>query len=638
MVPSFVLDQKVDIRHTMSKPKKGSLERMESPALRAVFLAAVVLVVLTFAAYAPVRNHGPVSFDDPAYVTTNPAVLAGLTADSIRWAFLETHSNNWHPLTWISHMLDVELFGDQWGKHHLVSVGLHAAAGVGFLVFAWLATRALWPAVAVAAAFLLHPVHVESVAWLSERKDTLSALFFALLLLAWLWYASKPGTARYLLALALFACGLMTKPVLVTVPFVLLLIDLWPLDRMRSGKAPLWRRLVLEKVPFFALVVGSIAMTLRAQHAVVQSLDVFPLTDRLANAAVSIPRYLSVLLWPHDLAVFYRFEPPSLAMAIPAAVLVVVIAAAAWRVRHREPWWLVGWLWFVGMLVPMIGIVQVGLQGHADRYTYLPSVGLSLALFWGSWKWLSEGAVGLKQRALAPRVAVLALLFIVGVMSVLTWRQAQTWRDDLSLYTRAAEARGGSFWAFYNLGLTQKNHGQRQAAIESFEKALVFRPDDAEAMGNLAVLLAESGRQGEALPLFEEAARLRPGQLQAIHDLSGALLEAGEIERARQVIDEFFSRNPAKEDGELLYRLGTVLVELGELERAEVTLRRAVAARVGHAPSWNALGVVIMQQSPSPSRATEALMHFRKASQIDPSYAEAAANRAALERQLAASG
>src|SRR5262245_25053742 len=341
-----------------------------------VLLAGLGLCAAVLAVYADVRTHGFENFDTPVYLTGNRMVLAGYTLAGVRWAFTTFATGNWHPLTWLSLMDDVTWFGLDPAAHHLASVALHAATSALLLAFLWRATGRLWPSLLAAALFALHPMHVEPVAWTAQRKDVLSTLFLVLTLLAYLHYVERPGRARLALVLGCFALGLLAKPMLVSVPFLLLALDDWPLAR--SGA----RRLVIEKAPFFALAAATAAVTLVAQHSAgaVGDLERFPVGLRFANAAVSVLVYLRKTAWPSDPAVFYP-HPGSIPVWqwLGACVVLAAATAAAWHERARRPWLLVGWLWFGVALVPVIGIVQVGRQGLADRYSYVPHIGLFVA-------------------------------------------------------------------------------------------------------------------------------------------------------------------------------------------------------------------------------------------------------------------
>ena len=428
-------------------------------------LLAAVLIL-----YGRVTGHAFINLDDDEYITQNSRVLDGLTWQGVRWAFTTTSCGNWHPLTWLSHMLDAELYGDRPGGHHLTSVLLHALnAALLFLALLRL-TQDLWPSAAVAAFFAVHPLRVESVAWAAERKDVLSGLFFLLTLLAYADYARRRTRGRYSLVFASLALGLMAKPMAVTAPFVLLLLDVWPLGRLRlvrgpqQGK-PLAGPAFLEKLPLVALSAASCTVTLLAQRrgGAVSSLREVPFGARIANAAVSYFSYLRKMFWPHDLAVFYPHPAvvstgTSAATAVALSLLLLVVSILSLRAVRRRPYVLVGWLWYVGTLLPVIGLVQVGRQSMADRYTYVPMIGVLLVLAWGARDLVGRHP---RMRALVVGAGAVAL---AGSMAA-TWAQLGYWRDGIVLYQRALEVTTGDSVIHTNLGATLADRGRYREAI-----------------------------------------------------------------------------------------------------------------------------------------------------------------------------
>ncbi|MGH9361727.1 MAG: tetratricopeptide repeat protein, partial [Thermoanaerobaculia bacterium] len=371
----------------LPRPRQGAVRPLAWTARLRSLSPPLGLALLTVLVFAPVVRHDFVSLDDPAYVTGNAQVRRGLTAEGFRWAWGNEVAGNWHPLTMLSHMLDAELHGLDPGGHHLTSLLLHAANAVLLFVLLRRLTGAAGRSAAVAALFAVHPLHVESVAWIAERKDVLSAFFFFLALLAWSGYARRPSSWRYLLALLAFALGLLAKPMVVTLPLVLLLLDVWPLGRLPLAAAAERRRalgpLLREKLPFVLLALGAAAVALVTQREAMSPLAALSLGRRIANALLAYAAYLSDTVWPRGLAVFYPLPGalPAWRVAL-AAVLLAALTALALARLHRSPWLAVGWLWFVGMLLPVIGLLQVGSQARADRYTYLPSIGLFVALVW----------------------------------------------------------------------------------------------------------------------------------------------------------------------------------------------------------------------------------------------------------------
>jgi hypothetical protein len=541
-------------------------------------LVVLVLAALTVAVYAPVGRFDFVQLDDPAYVTENPHVLGGLTLDGLAWAFTTGHAANWHPVTWLSHMLDVQLFGVDAGAHHLTSLALHAANTLLLFGLLALLTGALWRSALVAALFAVHPLHVESVAWVAERKDVLSAFFLLLTLWAYAGFVRSVGPAAtaagetagrsrrvyYALMLVAFALGLMAKPMLVTLPFVLLLLDVWPLERLNAawrgerrleanagsprrpatgsskaggttrrskdrpaeagtlGSVALLKTawpLVREKLPLFVMAAASSIVTLVVQQrgGAVTPFEVYPFSLRLQNAVVSIAAYLRDAVWPVGLTVLYPFPAavPADQVAISLAVL-AVISLVAYRLARREPYLLVGWLWYLGTLVPVAGLVQVGVQARADRYTYVPLIGIFIMVAWGL------GAIVGRHPRLRMVVSAAAIGAIVGC-AVTARAQASYWTDSVALWTRATMVtlHVDEFEAHMSLGTTLGNQGRVDEAREHFAEAARLRPESDAAHCSLGIALARSGRLRDAARELNEALRLHPGNQAARRALDG---------------------------------------------------------------------------------------------------------------------
>ena len=509
-------------------PERPEAARASAPHVRAVWLA-LGLVAAVSVAYWPVRRFGFVRFDDPLYVTENPHVLGGMTWNAVRWSFGAGYAANWHPLTWMSHMLDVQLFGVDPGAHHLMNVVLHAVTTV--LLFAVLLrmTGAIWPSGLVAALFGLHPIHVESVAWIAERKDVLSALFWMLTLWAYTGYARQPSRRRYGWVTLFFALGLMAKPMVVTLPFVLLLLDVWPLQRLdwHSARTSL-RPLLLEKAPLFALSAASSAITFLAQRegGTVASSVRLPLPDRLGNATIAYVTYIQKALWPAHLAAYYpypRVIPASL-VAISTLVLVVATAAAV-RIGAHRPYVLVGWLWYLGTLIPTIGLVQVGTQSMADRYSYLPLIGLFIVVAWG----LRDITEGHSKRRVTAAVAMSALLVLCIAA---TRRQVRHWENSQALWTHAIAVTTDNYAAHTYLGNALATAGDVDGAIAQYVEALRIRPDFPEAHNNIGPALASQGKTDAAISHFIAAIRLRPNYADAHNNLGVTLASQGKLDEA----------------------------------------------------------------------------------------------------------
>jgi len=520
----------------------------------------LVLALGTLFLYWPVAHHEFVALDDNLYVTANPQVQAGLSWAGVKWAFQNTMASNWHPLTWLSHMLDWQMFGPNPAGPHLVNVGFHIANVL--LLFAWLngATGAGWRSAGVAALFAWHPLHVESVAWVAERKDVLSAFFWLLALLAYTRYArgrdewrvtsdqpaGPPATCHpsllYLLVLFLFACGLMSKPMVVTLPFVLLLADFWPLGRMAKAEFGMrnFKVLVVEKIPFLALAAAAGSVNFIAQKAggATWSADALPLPIRLANALVSYVRYLSKTFWPADLAVIYPYQKhwPLWLVFTAAALLGFWSVTVVWRAR-QNPFLFFGWFYFVGTLVPAIGLVQVGPQAMADRYMYLPSIGLFVLLVWGVDALLAKQPRRKEIAALAGTAALSACLIIASL-------QLQYWQNSVKLFLHAVETTTDNYTADAYLGGALDNAGLADAALPFYAESVRLAPMFAISQWDLGMALLRKGRAGEAAEHLAVASRLTPGDA-VIHCYYGkALAAAGKPDAAKAQFTEALRLKP----------------------------------------------------------------------------------------------
>jgi len=483
----------------------GASTRGPSRSLRVPATVALVLVVAVLAVFRDVSGFSFLNYDDDTYITKNHLVSGGLSPQSARWAFQSFAVANWHPLTWISHQLDVSLFGMDAGRHHLTSVALHAA-GTALLFLALRAlTGALWPAALVAALFGVHPLHVESVIWLSERKDLLCGLFWVLALAAHARYARRPGLARFLPVLAATALALLAKPMAVTLPFTLLLLDWWPLGRLGRPEDPQrWatlRRLLLEKLPLLVLVLLSCAATLHAQQAggAVKTLEGFPFGLRVEVALLASAHYLRAAVLPLNLAVAYPYPAAPAALAVAgAAAFLCAASLLALRQAGRRPYLLCGWLWYLGTLGPVIGLVQVGVQPWADRYTYLPLVGIFVAAAWTAADAARRGVSG---RAVLAATSAAAL----AALGVAAHAQASHWRDSVTLFERAVAVTTDNYVARYNLAAALLALNRNEEAVAQYREAVRLRPRLAEARNGLAFALAGAGKAGEAVEQYRLA-------------------------------------------------------------------------------------------------------------------------------------
>ena len=508
----------------MLTPRKAFIERVlrTQPHL----LISLLLIAATLVVFWQVTGHGLLAYDDDVYITDNLCVQDGLTRDAIQWAFVTRLNANWHPLTWISHMVDYELYELDPLGHHLTSLLLHMANVVFLFLVLRRMTKSLWKSGFVAALFAIHPLHVESVAWVSERKDVLSTLFWIFTMWAYIRYTERPILSRQLLVVAVFALGLMAKPMLVTLPFVLLLLDYWPLRRLKQAGAKARDLalsafdLVWEKIPLFALAVASSIVTYQAQQTggTVAAFDKLPFSVRAANALVAYVGYIGKMIWPRGLCALYPHREGGLPewQVIGAGLLLVCVTVFVILMGRRRPYLAVGWLWYVGTLVPVIGLVQVGEQAMADRYTYVPLIGLFIMIAWGIPDVLGRGdaetrrrgdvavpAEGFRDRVVLPAVAAA----VIGAFMVCSWIQVGYWQDDLSLFRHATEVTKDNYIAHANVGTALASRGRTEQASEEFREAIRIQPDAPKPHYNLAVMLYQMGEYSEAwkeLHLCEE--------------------------------------------------------------------------------------------------------------------------------------
>lgn len=585
---------------------------------------AVGLCLATLVVYAPVLGHGFVLWDDPEYVTANAMVLRGVTLDGLRWVFTEAHAANWHPLTWLSHMLDVEVFGTRAGRHHAVSLLLHVANA---LVLWWVlgaATRRPYRAGVVAGLFALHPLNVESVAWVAERKNLLCTLFWLLALLAWGRYAKAPSWRTYAAALTLAACALMAKPMAVTLPLTLLLVDAWPLARLRGHGL----RRVVETLPFFGLAGATAALTLWAQHAggATETSQLVALPLRLANACVTPVVYLLDAVWPTGLAVFYPH--PDLGAGTPWAAwqvvgsgaFLAVVTVAALRSRRGDL--VAGWLWYLVTLIPVLGLVQVGEQARADRYTYVPLIGVWVAVVWGAGD-LAE-RVG---RGWARAVPIASVVVLLGVCAILSRAQLAHWRDSERLFSRAI-AVGSETSAMHNsLGSALAAQGRWPEALAHHERAVVLLASDWRAQYNLANALRQVGQGERAVDHYREALRFRPDDPAIHNNLGGTLHALGRLDEAEAHYREALRLDP--DAVTTMNNLGAVLNRSRRPAEAQQVLRRAARLAPGNAAVHENLGDALRLQG----NLDGALRHYRRALRASP---DDASLREALEATRAA--
>ena len=611
-----------------------------------LFLAAIVWLV-----FGQTLGHEFVTYDDDFYVYENPEVARGLSLQGIVWAFTHVHCSNWHPLTWVSHMLDCQLYGLNAGGHHLTNVLLHTATVILLFLVLRRMTGFLWRSAFVAGVFAIHPLRVESVAWVAERKDVLSGLFFMLTLWAYTRYVAsgqpspgfgtagkwqvtrgdstpspvpRPPSLFYCLVLLFFALGLLCKPMLVTLPFVLLLLDYWPLGRLSDVKWQVTRfripvpqlstlnQLLLEKLPLLGLALASSVVTIVAQHEALQSFEQLSLPVRLGNALISYVAYLGQMFWPRGLAVLYPFTARDIGFlaVVLSLVLLVGISAGAIVLRRRCPCFLTGWLWYLIMLTPVIGIVQVGFQARADRYTYLPQIGLYLLLTWAA----AELCVGWRHH----RVVLGGLATVILAALIFCARtQVAYWRNSELLWTHTLACTSGNFIAHNNLGNVLLQKGQVDDAMIHFQKALQINPDYADAHINLGNTLLQKGRVDDAIAHCQTALQINPRLAGAHNNLGNALLKKGSVDEAIAHYQKALQIKP--DFAEARINLGNAFFQKGQVNEAMVQYQTALQIKPDSPDAHYNLGNALLKKD----RVDEAITQYQQALQIMPGNAKA---------------
>ena len=598
----------------------------------------LLLALAVWAVFGQTLHHEFVNYDDGDYVYENSTVTQGFNLSGIAWAFTHAHGGNWHPLTTLSHMLDCQLYGLKPGGHHLTNVLLQAATAIWLFLVLRNLTGAFWPSAFVAAVFAIHPLRVESVAWVSERKDVLSGLFFMLTIGAYARYARQAGgwsrksqagkvahlpslvsglrSPAYWLALLLFTLGLMSKPMLVTVPFVLLLLDYWPLQRIipegQFATRDLRRlgRLFLEKAPFLLLAAADCVATILAQGSAIAPVEKLSLLARIGNALVAYAVYLGQAFYPAGLAVFYPHLGKHLTgwAAGLCGVVLIIITVGVLRWQRQKPYLLVGWLWYLGMLLPVIGLMQVGTQARADRYTYLPHIGLYIVIAWGladlcgTWR---------DRRVLLPTAAVLTLT----VLLVLARVQTTYWRDSVSLWSHALACTPENRLVHSNLGDALSHQGKLTEAIQHYERALQLQPDEFEIHNDLGVTLRKQGKLTEAMQHYERALQLKPDYAEAHNNFGNALAAQGKFTEAMAHFERALQLKP--DYAEAHNNLGLALSTQGKLIEAIPHFERALQLNPTDAATHNNWGLALHKHGKMP----EAIPHFEQALQLNPNLA-----------------
>ena len=573
-------------------------------------IVSLFLVLIILSVYWQVARLHFVSIDDPVYVTNNIHVNTGLTIDNIKWAFTTPHSANWHPLTWISHSLDCEIFGMNPMGHHLVNLLLHIVNTLLLFVFLRKTTGCIWRSGFVAALFAMHPLHVESIAWISERKDVLSTLFLMLTLLSYTHYVKSPCIKRYLLVMWMFALGLMSKPMLVSVPILLLMMDYWPLNR----KSRFWI-LVREKLPLFALAVASCIVTYLVQQSggAVRSLDQYGSGVRIANTFVAYIGYIVKMIWPMNLSALYPHPGNALPIwqVIVCAMLLIGTTYLAIRISRNHQYVGVGWLWYVVTLVPVIGLVQVGQQAMADRYTYIPLIGLFVIIAWG--------IPDLLARFRFTRQAILAVpaAFIIIALSGCTWIQIGYWKNGMTLYEHALEATSGHPMVHFVLADALFDKGEVSQAIKHFKKAIEIQPNLAEAHNGLGFVYAKQGKADAAIAEFAKALKIKPNLASAHCNLGFVFIARGETDKAISHLSKAVEIDPS--NVEAYCNLASALGQHGDYDKAIDHYNKALEINPDMAQAHSGLGMMLLLQDDTRG----AMDHLSEALKIDPNQAEA---------------
>jgi len=599
---------------TVNKNQKGTALHIRPGVLVCLFL-----VIITLTVYQQVRNHEFVNYDDGIYVTSNLEVQSGLTAANIRWALTDFHSGNWHPLTWLSHMLDIELYGMRAGRHHLNNVLLHIINTLLLFLVLSKMTGDLGPSSFVAALFALHPIQVESVAWVAERKNVLSTFLWMLTMWSYVRYLEQPEIKRYLLVILVFVFGLMSKPMLVTLPFVLLLLDFWPLGRFQFGRFdnivgnlqqnPKIIRPVLEKIPLIVFAAASGIVTLYVER--VHSFDSFPLQRRIANALVSYTRYIGKMIWPDNLACFYPYPNLFPAWKIAGAgLLLVFISFLAFKSARRHPYFLVGWLWYLGTLVPVIGLIQVGPQAMADRYAYVPLVGLFIVIAWG----VPRITAGWRHK----RVLLAASAGIVlAALIACTWFQIGRWQNSIILFESALKVTDDNWLAHYNLGVALTEAENYDQAIFHYKKVIDIKPGIQKVNYNIANVFAKKNNFDQAVVYNRKELQISPEDPNVHNNLANVFFAQGKLDEAVLHYTKALQINPEYADAH--YNIGSLLMIKGQLKEALMHLAEAIKINPGYAEAYHQIGFILAQQG----KLQGARKFLEMAIRIDPDNIEA---------------
>jgi tetratricopeptide (TPR) repeat protein len=593
-----------------------------------VLLISLFLIVATLAVFWQVRNHEFINLDDNVYITDNRPIQDGLRLEGVIWTFTTIHAGHWHPLTWLSHMLDCELYGLNPGGHHLTNLAFHIANTLLLFLVLKQMTGRVWISGFVAALFALHPLRVESVAWVAERKDVLSTFFWVLTIWAYVRYVERPRLHRYLLVLLCFALGLSSKPMFVTLPFILLLLDYWPLSRFQFGQATVSDEphrsmdtrdqktsslhLVEEKAPLFLLsaVLSIITVFAQQKGGAVGSLESYSLQSRIANALISYVSYIEKMIWPHHLAVFYPYpEAFPIWKVVGSGLLLIGVSVLVIRAARKLPSLAVGWFWYLGTLVPVIGLVQVGMQAMADRFTYIPLIGLFIMISYS----IPNLPAGWSTRKI---ILCLFAGLLILILMILTTLQVKHWQNDITLFEHSLKVTANNYLSHNNLGVALYRQGKNQGAIGHFTEALKIKPDYGEAHNNLGAALERQGATRKALDHYAEALRIKPDNAKVLNNLGTFFLRQGESQEAMVHFTEALRIEP--DYAEVHYNLGALLLRQGKSQEAVVHFTEALRNKRDYVEAHNSLGIVLERLG----RIQEAIGHYTEALRIKPDSPE----------------
>jgi protein O-mannosyl-transferase len=593
----------------------------------ASILAILVMIALVLAVYWPVQSYNFINYDDQGYVTSNDLVHAGFTYNSFLEVFSKNYLGNWHPLTMLSHMLDWQLYGSHAGGHHWTNVIIHILNTVLLFLLLRTLTGAMWRSAFVAALFAVHPINVESVAWIAERKNVLSTFFWIGTLLLYVRYVKSPDWKRYLPVLICFTLGLMSKPMLVTLPFVLLLLDYWPLCRTKIEQpnddqtinvtkvAPNKKRilfLISEKVPLFVLsaIFSYLTLFIQKNAGAVLGLKSFPILNRLGNVVISYELYIRKMFWPFDLAVFYplNYNISFWQVIFPALLLIVITVIVSIYYRKR-PYLLVGWLWYLGTLVPVIGIVQVSDQAMADRYAYIPFIGLFIMLTWG--------AFDIIKKHFSSRIIIIIPLLIISGLTIAAHQQVKYWQNTFTLFSHALDVTQNNAFAHSNVAGELLMQNKVDEAMLHCEKALLLNPRDYNTLVRVARIYNIRGEKDKAIDALLQAIQVQPRYHKAYDDLCEILMQTGRIKEALQEYKKAADIN--KDDPDIHYNFGNALAVNGDYDEAIAQFKKVIQLRPLDAGAYNNIGVILIHLD----NKDAAISYFKEAVKINPDYAYA---------------